>query len=82
MYVPKNPQPRINKPINGGGASKTVEEVSNLSQTKSDPLIDKGTLLDSPSVLARLISENPPKMASCTIEDFFDDLDDGLIENT
>ena len=82
MYVPKNPQPKINSSINGEGTFKIVEEVPNLSKTKINPLIDKSTILDSPSILAKLILEISPKSASCTIEEFFDDLGDGLIDNT
>ena len=68
MYVPKNPPPKTNSSINGGGASKTMKEVPNLSKTGSDHLINKSTILDSPSVLNKLVSESPPKRTSCTIE--------------
>ena len=82
LFRSKNPQPKINSSINGEGTSKIVEEVPNLSKTKSDHLINKGIILDSHGVLNKLVSESPPKRTSCTIEEIFDDLDDGFVDNT
>ena len=75
-FRPKNPPPKTNLSTKEGGGSKTVEEVSSVSK------INKSTTLDSPSILNKFISENPPKRTSCTIEEIFDDLDDKKIDNT
>ena len=82
VYVPKVPQLKINIPTNGEEILKTTGEVSILSKTKSSPHFDNNTTLDSPSVLAKMFSESPPKRTSCTLEEFFYDIDDGTIDNT
>ena len=76
IYIPKNPPPKTNLSTKEGGGSKTVEEASSVRK------INKGIILDSPSIINKLIPENPPKRTSCTIEENFDDLDDGYTENT
>ena len=82
IYVPENPQPKTNSFINEEGGSKTTKEVSSVSKTKNEQLANKNTTLDSPGTMNKLISEGPLRRASCTIEEFFYDLDDGLIDNT
>ena len=80
IYVPKNPRSKPNLPINEEGGSKTTKEVSSLNQ--NDQSAKKSTILDSPSVINKFVLKSPPKRTSCTIEEIFDDLDDGYIDNT
>ena len=77
MYVPKNPPQKTNSSTNEGVASKTGEEVPNLNKN-----INKSTTLDSPNILNKLVLESTINRTSCTIEEIFDDLDDGYIDNT
>ena len=79
IYVPMNPQPKPNSSINEEGGSKTTKEVSCVNQ--NDQHADKNTILDSPSVINKFVFKSP-KRTSCTIEEIFDDLDDGYIDNT
>ena len=53
-----------------------------MSKIKNDQPADKSTILDSPSVINKLVSKSPLRRTSCTIEEIFDDLDDGYIGNT
>ena len=52
-----------------------------MSKIKNDQPANKSTILDSPSVINKLISEGPLGRTSCTIEEIFDNLGDGLNDN-
>ena len=54
-----------------------------LSRVKSDPPIGKTTFaFVLRNVSAKMFTECPLKRTSCTIEELFDDLDDGIIDKT
>ena len=84
MYVHKIPQPKFDTPTTKGNETlKTMEEVPILSRIKNEPPIGTTTFAFIPrSVNARALLESPLKRTSCTIEELFDDLDDGLIDKT
>ena len=83
IFMPKIPQPQFDTPTNGDETLKTMEEVSALSRVKSNTPISKTTFAFVPrSVSDRMLTETPLKRTSCTIEELFDDLDDGLINKT
>ena len=84
MYVPKIPQPKFDTPTTKGNETlKTMEEVPILSRIKNEPPIGITTFAFVPrSVSTRALLESPLKRTSCTIEELFDDLDDGSIDET
>ena len=55
----RTPQPKPNSSINQEGGSKTTKEVSSVNQ--NDQSANKSTILDSPSVINKLVSKSPPK---------------------
>ena len=79
--MPQIPQPKCDTPTTKGSETlKTMEEVPILSKIKNEPPIGITTFAFVPrSVSTRALFESPPKRTSCTIEELFDDLDDGSI---
>src|SRR3954468_17621536 len=81
VYVPKVPRAKADTPI-----AKRVETVKTLEET---PIFNSNeTSIDFPpsdfiprSIFIRPLFEKPLK-TSCTIEELFDDLDDGSIDTT
>ena len=84
IYVPKIPQPKMDAPIAKGNETvKTMEEVPLLNRIGNEPPIGLTTFTFIPrSVISRPLFESPLKKTSCTIEELFDDLDDGSIDDT
>ena len=84
IYVPKIPQPKFDTPTTKGNETlKTMEEVPILNRIKNEPPIGITTFSFVPrSVRTRALFESPHKRTSCTIEELFDDLDDGSIDET
>jgi len=83
VYVPKVPQPK-NKPLIAKGVEtvKTLEEIPLLNRIRNETPIDLPPFAFIPrSIFFRPLLESPLK-TSCTIEELFDDLDDGSIETT
>ena len=61
---------------------KTLEEIPLLNRIRNETPIGLTTFAFVPrSVITRLLFESPLK-TSCTIEELFDDLDDGSIDTT
>ena len=83
LYVPKVAKPKINTPIAKGVETvKTLEEIPLLNRIRNETPIDLTKFSFIPrSVFIRPLFESPLK-TSCTIEELFDDLDDGLIDTT
>src|SRR4051812_17462438 len=82
-YVPKVPRPKNNPPI-----AKEVETVKTLEEIPVfDKFINETPIDFTPfgfiprSIFSRPLFERPLK-TSCTIEELFDDLDDGSIDTT
>lgn len=84
IYVPKIPQPKFDTPIAKGNETvKIMEEIPILNRIKNEPPIGITTFTFIPrSVSTRDLFESPLKRTSCTIEELFDDLDDGSIDAT
>ena len=60
-----------------------MEEVPILSKIENGPPIGVTTFAFVPrSVSSRALFESPLKRTSCSIEEIFDDLDDGSIDET
>ena len=82
-YVPKVPKPKINIPI-----AKGVETVETLEEIPLFKKIINETSIDLPpfDFIPRIIFIRPlfesPLKTSRTIEELFDDLDDGSIDTT
>src|SRR4051812_25956439 len=83
VYVPKGPRPKSNPPIaKGVETMKTFEKIPLLNRIINETPIGLTTFAFLPrSVITRPLFESPPK-TSCTIEELFDDLDDGSIDTT
>ena len=83
-YVPKILQPKFDTPTTKGNETlKTMEEVPILNRIKNEPPIGITAFSFVPrSVSTRALFESPLKRTSCTIEELFDDLDDGSIDDT
>ena len=83
IYVPKVPQPKTDPPSSKGNETvKTLEEIPLLNRISSETPIGLTTFAFVPrSVFTRPLSEIPLK-TSCTIEELFDDLNDGSIDTT
>ena len=79
MYL--RSQPKIDTPIvKENETVKTMEEVPLLNRIRNETPIGLTTFTFVPrSVITRPLFEIPLK-TSCTIEEFFDDLDDGSID--
>ena len=61
---------------------KTLEEIPPLNRIRNEIPIDLNTFAFIPrSIFTRTLFEIPLK-TSCTIEELFDDLDDGSIDTT
>ena len=84
IYVPNIPQPKFDTPLAKGNETlKIMEEVPILNNFKHESSIGFTIFSFIPrSVSTRALFESPPKRSSCTIEELFDDLDDGLIDET
>ena len=82
--MPKIPQPKFDTPITKGNETlKTMEEVPILNRIKNEPPIGITTFAFVPSsVSTRALLESTLKRTSCNIEEHFDDLDDGSIDET
>src|SRR3954469_10044986 len=79
-HVPKVPQPKTN--ARGVETVKTLEEIALLNRIRNEIPIGLTTFSFIPrSVTTRPLFGSPLK-TSCTIEDLFDDLDDGSIDTT
>ena len=83
VYVPKVPKPKINTPIAKGVETvKTLEEIPILNKFINETPID----LPPFDFIPRSIFIRPSFVSSiktsCTIEELFDDLDDGSIDTT
>ena len=62
---------------------KTLEEIPLLNRIRNENPIGLTTFTFVPrSVITRPLFESPFKKISCTIEELFDDLDDGSIDTT
>ena len=83
IYVPKVPKTKIDPPIAKGNETvKTLEEIPLLNRIRNETPIGLTTFTFVPkSVITRPLFESPLK-TSCTIEELFDDLDDGSIDTT
>ena len=83
IYVPKVPKPKINTSIAKGVETvKTLEEIPLLNRIRNETPIDITTFtFILRSVFIRPLFESPIK-TSCTIEELFNDLDDGSIDTT
>ena len=83
VYVPKFPRPKTNRPIAKGVETvKTLEEIPLLNRIRNESTIGLTTFAFIPrSVFTRPLFESPLN-TSCTIEELFDDLDDGSIYTT
>src|SRR4051812_13026334 len=82
-YVPKVPGPKNNPPIaKGVETMKTLEEIPLLDKFINETPIDFPPFGFIPrSIFIRPLFERPLK-TSCTIEELFNDLDDGSIDTT
>ena len=83
VYIPKVLQPKSNISITRGVETvKTLEEIPLLNRIRNEIPIDRTTFDFIPrSVITSPLLESPLK-TSCTIEELFDDLDDGSIVKT
>src|SRR4051812_41441599 len=83
VYVPKVPRPKSNPPIAKGVETiKTLQEISLLNRIRNEAPIGLTTFGFVPrSVITRPLFQSSYK-ASCTIEEIFDDLEDGSIDTT
>jgi hypothetical protein len=83
IYVPKVPKTKVDPPIAKGNETvKTLEEIPLLNRIRNETPIGLTTFAFVPrSVMTRPLFESPLK-TSCTIEELFDDLDDGSIDTT
>src|ERR1043165_154902 len=83
VYVPKVPRTKNNPPIAKGVETvKTLEEIPILNKFINETPIDLPPFDFIPrSIFIRPLFGSPLK-TSCTIEELFDDLDDGSIDTT
>ena len=83
IYVPKAPKTKIDPPIAKANETvKTLEKIPLLNRIRNEAPIGLTTFTFVPrSVITRPLFESPLK-TSCTIEELFDDLDDGSTDTT